>query len=210
MTPTASGFVTVSPRSSGWWRRRSGRAARGALRGVDPVPRGRGRPSPCDPRDRGSPLGRRRDARVPGPPGLGRRRRPAVRPRHGPPGALHRASRVGRRQGERHHDLALAAGRGRDARAARRAPHPIGAPRRHAGPADEPRGWQSAVRARVRPHARRPRRRSRRRRLHRAPGFDPGPDRGPPRFARALRPSDPSCKTRRWWATVSGRAPCRP
>ena len=73
-TPTASGYATGSRRSWASPVRTTPPAhhVRSSSRRGPGSSKPTAEPSPRDPRDRGPPLGRRRHARVPGPPGLGR------------------------------------------------------------------------------------------------------------------------------------------
>ena len=106
---------SVSPR-----RGAGGDRARG-LRGLAPLLRGPRRAEPARARVRGSPLGRRGPARLRRPPRRLGDRRAAARRLHRPPGAARAPARLGRRQAQRHDDLAVAALRRRDAAPARRA-----------------------------------------------------------------------------------------
>ena len=88
--------------------------AGGVVHGLAAVPGG-GRGGAADGAGvRGSALGRRGDARVPGAPGRPRRRRPAADRLHGPAGAVRAVSRLRGRAAERQHDQPGAAVAGGD------------------------------------------------------------------------------------------------
>ncbi len=127
------------------------------VHGVGALPRvGGGAPTAHD-RRRGPALGRRRPARVPRTAHGTRARRSAVPAVHGPAGAVRPSPGVGRGRRERDDDLALAAHRPGDVRAARLAAAAIGDVDRRERRAPAPRRREPALRPGVRAHAAGPR-----------------------------------------------------
>ena len=127
--------------------------AGGVVHGLAPVP-GRGRGGAADrARVRGSALGRRGDARVPGAPGRPRRRRSPADRRHGPAGAVRALPRLRREAAERQHDQPGAALAGGDGPSRLGAARCDGDPGGVAAADPRPGRWQPPVCGGVRPPA---------------------------------------------------------
>ena len=130
-------------------RGRGARRARGGVRRLAAPARGGGRAATARARLRGSPLGRRRPARLRRPPRRLGDDRSAPHRRHRAAGAARPAARLGRRQAQRLHALDRRAHRRRDGRPPPTAARPRGARRRRAagGARSAPRATRSTPRS---------------------------------------------------------------
>ena len=122
--PGGAGAAVAAAAAGAAGRGRGGLAggAAGAVHGLAALPRGSGRRPPERARVRGSALGGRGAARVPGAPGRVVAGGAAARPLHGAAGAVRAPAGLGRRAAQRAHDQPLAALGSGDGRA-RLPPH---------------------------------------------------------------------------------------